>query len=88
MSTGPTYGRQRPGDVPPVEQELRVARAAAEEGRTIVLVEGLSDKAAIDALAKRHGRNLRDEGIKIVAIGGATKIWGFLDLLGPTGSGC
>ncbi|MBV9732024.1 MAG: ATP-dependent endonuclease [Verrucomicrobia bacterium] len=64
---------------------MRVARAAAEEGRTIVLVEGLSDKAAIDALAKRYGRNLRDEGITIVAIGGATKIWRFLDLLGPRG---
>jgi hypothetical protein len=77
--------RERPGDVPPVEHELRIARAAAEEGRTIVLVEGLSDKAAIDALAKRHGRNLPDEGITVVAIGGATKIWGFLDLLGPLG---
>ena len=71
--------------MPPVEHELLVARAAAEEGRTIVLVEGLSDKAAIDALAKRQGRNLCEEGITIVAIGGATKIWGFLDLLGPLG---
>lgn len=85
MSTGPTYGRQRPGDVPRVEHNLRVARAAAEAGRTIVLVEGLSDKVAIDALAKRRGRNLSDEGITIIAIGGATKIWGFLDLLGPRG---
>jgi hypothetical protein len=85
MEPGPTYRRQRPGNVPPVEQGLLVARAAAEEGHTIVLVEGLSDKAAIDALAKRRGRNLHDEGITIIAIGGATKIWGFLDLLGPLG---
>jgi predicted ATP-dependent endonuclease of OLD family len=69
MSPGSTYERQRPGDVPPVEHELLVARAAAEEGRTIVLVEGLSDKAAIDALVKRRGRNLCEEGITIVAIG-------------------
>jgi hypothetical protein len=85
MEPGPTHRRRGPGDVPPVEHELSVARAAAEEGRTIVLVEGLSDKAAIDALAKRHGRNLGDERITVIAIGGATKIWGFLDLLGPLG---
>ncbi len=85
MEPGPTHKRRGPGDVPPVEHGLRVARDAAEVGRTIVLVEGLSDKAAIDALAKRRGRNLCDERITIVAIGGATKIWGFLDLLGPLG---
>jgi hypothetical protein len=64
---------------------LLVAKGAAEGGRTVVLVEGLSDKAAIDALAKRFGRNLHDEGVTTIAIGGATKIWGFLDLLGPAG---
>jgi len=85
MEPAPTNGHRGPGDVPPVEHELRVARAAAEEGRKIVLVEGRSDKAAIDALAKRRGRDLYDEGITIIAIGGATKIWGFLDLLGPRG---
>jgi hypothetical protein len=85
MEPAPTHGRLGPGDVPPVEHELRVARAAAEEGRKIVLVEGRSDKAAIDALAKRRGRDLHDEGITIIAIGGATKIWGFLALLGPRG---
>ena len=67
------------------EDELLVARAAAEEGRRIVLVEGLSDKTAIDSLAKRLGRSLQDEGITIIAIGGATKIRSFLDLLGPRG---
>ena len=85
MELGPTHGRRGPGHVPRVEHDLRVARAAVEAGRTIVLVEGLSDKAAIDALAKRRGRNLSDDGITIIAIGGATKIWGFLDLLGPRG---
>ena len=75
MEPAPTHGRLGPGDVPPVEHELRVARAAAEEGRKIVLVEGRSDKAAIDALAKRRGRDLHDEGITTIPIGGATKIW-------------
>lgn len=48
-------------------------------------LEGQSDKAALDALAKRRGRNLHDEGITTIAIGGATKIRGFLDFLGPLG---
>jgi hypothetical protein len=30
---------------------LELARTAANEGRTVVLVEGISDQAAIDALA-------------------------------------
>jgi hypothetical protein len=83
MATGSTNTGQDSDDTLRIERDLLLAKAAAEEGRTIVLVEGLSDKAAIDALAKRHGRNLADEGITIVAIGGATKIWGFLDSLGP-----
>lgn len=87
MSIGSTHRGQGSGDAPRIEHQddLLVAKIAAEEGRTVVLVEGLSDKAAIDALAKRHGRNLHGEGIAIIAIGGATKIWGFLDLLGPLG---
>lgn len=68
-----------------VLEALQLAKEAADEDRTIVLVEGLSDLAAIHALAKRRGRNLDDEGITTVAIGGATKIWRFLDLLGPHG---
>jgi hypothetical protein len=41
---------------------------------TVVLVEGDSDKSAIEALAQRHGRNLATEGISLVAMGGATNI--------------
>jgi predicted ATP-dependent endonuclease of OLD family len=36
---------------------------------TAVLVEGASDKSAIEALAQRHGRNLAAEGISLVAMG-------------------
>ena len=87
MSSGSANTHPEAGDVLPIEDEddFNLARAAAEEGRTIVLVEGLSDKAAIDALALRHGLKLADQGITIIAIGGATKIRGFLDLLGPLG---
>lgn len=48
-----------------------------------MLVEGTSDQEALQALAERSGRNLLAEGISIVAIGGATTIGHFLDVLGP-----
>jgi hypothetical protein len=64
---------------------LQLAKAAAHEDRTVVLVEGLSDLAAICALARRRGRDLDQEGVSTIAIGGATKIWRFLDVLGPRG---
>src|SRR5258708_17678624 len=64
---------------------LELARTAGNEGRTVVLVEGISDQAAIDTLAKRLGRELEKEGITTVPIGGATKIWHFLEVLGRRG---
>ncbi len=54
-------------------------------GRSVVLVEGISDQLALEALAERRGRNLDAEDISIVAMGGATNIGGFLDLFGPQG---
>jgi hypothetical protein len=48
--------------------------------RAVVLVEGNSDKAAIEALAKRRGRDLRAEGVSIVAMGGAQAIGRYLSL--------
>jgi hypothetical protein len=45
----------------------------------IVLVEGISDKVALEALAERRGLNLEDEGISIVSIGGAQSIGRFID---------
>ena len=53
--------------------------------RTVVLVEGISDKVALEALAERRGRNLEAEGISVVPIGGAKNIGSFLDLFGPRG---
>jgi predicted ATP-dependent endonuclease of OLD family len=47
-----------------------------------VLVEGISDQVALEALAERRGRNLEAEGISIVPIGGAQAIGHFLDLFG------
>ncbi|WP_221351083.1 ATP-dependent endonuclease [Streptomyces beigongshangae] len=69
------------------------AEAAARESaagagvRTVVLVEGGSDRAAVEALAARHGRDLDEEGVSVVPLGGATSIGRFVDLCGPRGLG-
>ena len=59
--------------------------AEAFSARTVVLVEGISDRLALEALAERWGRDLDAEGISIVPIGGATNIGSFLDQFGPQG---
>ncbi|HET7845967.1 MAG TPA: ATP-dependent endonuclease [Acidimicrobiia bacterium] len=61
------------------------AVAAGTEARAVVLVEGSSDRAALEALATRRGRDLGAEGISIIPIGGATNFGHYLDLLGPGG---
>lgn len=64
------------------------ARQLAGGGvRTIVLVEGSSDQAALEALAARHGRDLAAQGVAVVPLGGATNIGRFLDVCGPPGLG-
>jgi hypothetical protein len=59
--------------------------AEAFFARTVVLVEGISDRRALEALAERRGRNLAAERISIVPIGGAQAIGNFLELFGPQG---
>jgi hypothetical protein len=51
----------------------------------VVLVEGLSDQLAVEALAARRGRDLAAEGVAVVAIGGAGNIRRFLESLVPQG---
>ena len=64
------------------------ARARRDPGScAVVLVEGMSDRAALETLAGRLGRNLREEGVFIVPMGGATNIGHFLGLFGPQGFG-
>lgn len=53
--------------------------------RGVVLVEGASDKAAIDALARRRGRDLDAEGVSVIAMGGAQAIGRYLERYGPQG---
>jgi NADPH:quinone reductase-like Zn-dependent oxidoreductase len=48
-----------------------------------ILVEGTSDKIAVETLAARYGRDLAAEGISVIPIGGAHSIARFLDELAP-----
>jgi hypothetical protein len=59
--------------------------AEAFSARSVVLVEGISDQRALEALAERRGRNLDAEGVSIVPMGGAQAIGSFLELFGPQG---
>jgi RimJ/RimL family protein N-acetyltransferase len=66
------------------------AHGGLEEGlpmsvRAVVLVEGLSDRLALEALAVRRGRDLSAEGISIVDVGGAKNMGASLDRFGPRG---
>jgi hypothetical protein len=64
-------------------------RAAATMGQlphlSVILVEGVSDQAAVEALAERRGRDLAAEGVAVVPIGGAQAIGRFVEHYGPHG---
>ncbi|MFF3348158.1 TOPRIM nucleotidyl transferase/hydrolase domain-containing protein [Streptomyces sp. NPDC002779] len=61
--------------------------AARHTVRTVVLLEGLSDVAAVDALAESRGRDLADDGVCVLSIGGAMSVGRYAQLLGPPGLG-
>ena len=63
----------------------RRALAGGEAPLAVVLVEGLSDQCAVEALAERRGRDLHAERVSVVPIGGAQAIGRFLNLFGPAG---
>ncbi len=64
---------------------MSIDLAALSQAQRIVLVEGRSDKAAVEVLAARRGHVLGGAGLHVVAMGGATSIGHFLALLGPRG---
>jgi hypothetical protein len=61
--------------------------SAIDDAHAVVLVEGSSDRAAVEALAERRGLDLQSESVAVVPIGGATNIARFLPQYGPRGSG-
>ena len=55
--------------------------------RSVVLVEGPSDAAAVRALAARLGHDLDAEGVRIEAMGGFGNLGRFLEQYGASGLG-
>ena len=53
--------------------------------RAVVLVEGMSDRLALEVLARRRGRDLAADGVAVIAMHGATNIGHHLELYGPGG---
>ncbi|MEU4083194.1 TOPRIM nucleotidyl transferase/hydrolase domain-containing protein [Streptomyces aureus] len=61
--------------------------AARVPVRTVVLLEGPSDRAAVEALARSRGRDLEAEGVCVLAMNGAMSVGRFARVLGPDGLG-
>lgn len=59
--------------------------AARLDVRTVVLLEGLSDAAAVGALAAGRGRDLAAERVCVMPMGGAMNVGHFARVLGPPG---
>jgi hypothetical protein len=68
-----------------VSDKQRYQLAAGVDLRTVVLVEGVSDQVALEAIAARRGRELAAAGIVVVAMGGARNIRHCLERFGPRG---
>jgi hypothetical protein len=66
-------------------EAANLVRELVDAARTVVLVEGVSDVAALERLASRRGRDLDAEGVCVVPMGGATSIGRYLELLSPLG---
>jgi hypothetical protein len=67
----------------------RLTGAAGDDGsgppRAVILVEGVSDQAALNAVAAGRGLDLAAAQIRVVPMGGATNLGHFLERLGPSG---
>ena len=59
----------------------------AAEPHAVVLVEGISDKIALEAVAARRRRDLAAEGVAVVPIGGAQAVRRFVGGLAPGARG-
>ena len=75
------------GPEAPADSAGPAGSAASAGSCAVVLVEGMSDQAALVTLAGRCGRDLSGEGVFVVPMGGATNIGHFLEVFGPRGFG-
>jgi hypothetical protein len=64
-----------------------IEQQATTNVRAVILVEGISDRLALEVVASRCGRVLSAEGVSVVAMGGAKNVGRFLDRFGPRGLG-
>ena len=62
-------------------------RSECDDARALVVVEGVSDQIAIEALAERREIDLAGARIRVVPLGGAHRIGRFLEELGPRRDG-
>jgi len=62
-------------------------RSDCDDARAVLVVEGVSDQVAIEALAERRGIDLAAARIRVVPLGGAHRIGRFLEELGPRRDG-
>jgi hypothetical protein len=76
-----------PGLRPPLDLVAAQSIVTRVSANTAVLVEGWSDQAAIETLARRLGHDLAAMGVVVLPIGGATNLRYFADGLGPRGLG-
>jgi OLD-like protein len=53
--------------------------------QAVVLVEGLSDRLALEVLTRRPGRDLAADGVAVIAMHGATNLGRYLERYGPGG---
>ncbi len=91
----PAEDRRTPPEVVPgylsgpdaAVEAARLGLARAEEAESAILVEGITDQIAVETLARRLGRELEEEGVTVIPIGGAQAVARHLELLGPRGDG-
>jgi hypothetical protein len=79
-----------PGYASGADAPLRATADALERARhaqSVVLVEGISDQIAVETLARLQARDLVQEGVVVVPIGGARSVSKFLARFGPAGAG-
>jgi hypothetical protein len=77
--------RQNPDSGPVVVRMVAAMglRSDCDDARALVVVEGVSDQIAIEALAERRGIDFAGARIRVVPLGGAHRIGRFLEELGP-----
>ena len=65
--------------------DVLAGSAIPPSAASVVFVEGLSDRRALETLAERRGRDLDAEGVAVVSMGGSKNIRRFMETYGPRG---